>query len=66
MLRENSVKGSVAGMREDMYDAMTLLLHYRFETEAFTGTVFPPDDVQQAFGMLGDSPSSLKTQIKFG
>lgn len=66
VLRENSVKGSVAGMGEDMHDAMTLLLHNRFETGAFTGTVFPLDDVQQAFDTLGDRPASLKTQIKFG
>lgn len=66
VLCENSVKGSVAGMGEDMHDAMTLLLHNRFETEAFTGTVFPLDDVQQAFETLIDRPSSLKTQIVFG
>ena len=64
--RENSVKGSVAGMGEDMHDAMTLLLHDRFATEAFTATTFALDDVQQAFETLGDRPSSLKTQITFG
>lgn len=65
VLRENSVKGSVAGMGEDMHDAMTLLLHDRFATEAFTGTTFSLENVQQAFDTLGDRPSSLKTQIVF-
>ncbi|TIW05157.1 MAG: dehydrogenase, partial [Mesorhizobium sp.] len=51
-LEENSLKGSVAGMGEDMHDALTLLSHGRFRTEAFTRATFPLDDIQRAFETL--------------
>ena len=63
VLEENSVKGSVAGMGEDMHDAMTLLAHGRFCTDAFTGAAFALDDIQTAFDTLGERPADLKTQI---
>jgi len=63
VLRENSVKGSVAGMGEDMHDALTLLVHGRIDTRAFTGAVFPLDDIQAAFDSLPRRPQDLKTQI---
>jgi len=63
VLKENSVKGSVAGMGEDMHDAMTLLLHGRFELDAFTGNDHSLADIQSAFDGLADHPEALKTQI---
>ncbi len=63
ILEENSLKGSVAGMGEDMHDALTLLAHGRFKTDAFTGTSFGLDDIQTAFDSLADRPGDLKTQI---
>ncbi len=63
VLRENSVKGSVAGMGEDMHDALTLILHKRFDTASFTGSAFPLASIQQAFETLKDRPGVLKTQI---
>ena len=63
VLQENSVKGSVAGMGEDMHDALTLLLHDRFETAAFTGVSFALEEIQQAFESFGARPRDLKTQI---
>ena len=63
VLQENSVKGSVAGMGDDMHDALTLLLHDRFETDAFTGVSYELDDIQAAFESFGERPRDLKTQI---
>lgn len=63
ILEENSLKGSVAGMGEDMHDALTLLAHGRFRTSAFTGTSFPLGDIQTAFETLSNRPHDLKTQI---
>ena len=66
VLRENSIKGSVAGMGEDMHDALTLLKHGRFRTDAFTAASYPLDDIQAAFDSLADRPQHLKTQLTIG
>jgi 2-desacetyl-2-hydroxyethyl bacteriochlorophyllide A dehydrogenase len=66
VLEENSLKGSVAGMAEDMHDALTLLAHGRFRAGAFTGTSFGLADIQRAFDTLGTRTSDLKTQIRIG
>lgn len=63
ILEENSLKGSVAGMGEDMHDALTLLAHGRFRTDAFTAASFALDDIQTAFDTLAARPADLKTQI---
>lgn len=66
VLQENSLKGSVAGMGEDMQDALTLLAHGRFRTAAFTAATFALHDIQSAFDTLPDRPGELKTQIRIG
>ncbi len=63
ILREDSLKGSVAGMGEDMHDALALLAHGRFKTEAFTRATFPLEDIQQAFDSFAARSADLKTQI---
>jgi L-iditol 2-dehydrogenase len=63
ILQENSVKGSVAGMGEDMHDALTLLTHGRIDTRPFTGADWPLEDIQAAFDSFADRPKDLKTQI---
>ncbi len=63
VLREISVKGSVAGMGEDMHDALTLLRHGRFQLDAFTAATFPLADIQAAFDGLAADPAVLKAQI---
>lgn len=63
VLREDSLKGSVAGMGEDMHDSLTLLSHGRIRTEAFTRAVYPLEDIQEAFDSVPDRPADLKTQI---
>lgn len=64
ILEENSIKGSVAGMGQDMYDALTLLVHGRIDTTPFTSSVFNLDDIQTAFETFKDRPGDLKTQIQ--
>jgi 2-desacetyl-2-hydroxyethyl bacteriochlorophyllide A dehydrogenase len=63
VLEENGLKGSVAGMGEDMHDALALLAHGRFRTEAFTQASFPLERIQEAFETLAARPADLKTQI---
>jgi 2-desacetyl-2-hydroxyethyl bacteriochlorophyllide A dehydrogenase len=63
ILREDSLKGSVAGMGEDMHDALTMLAHGRFKTGAFTRATFPIEDIQKAFDSFATRSSDLKTQI---
>jgi 2-desacetyl-2-hydroxyethyl bacteriochlorophyllide A dehydrogenase len=63
ILREKSVKGSVAGMGEDMQDALVLLQYGRFRTEAFTRKSYPLVDIQRAFNELARDPTALKVQI---
>jgi 2-desacetyl-2-hydroxyethyl bacteriochlorophyllide A dehydrogenase len=65
ILQENSLKGSVAGMGEDMHDALTLLSHGRFNTQQFTTASYSLDDIQTAFDTFQDRPADLKTQITF-
>lgn len=66
VLEENSLKGSVAGIGEDMHDALTLLAHGRFRTGAFTGASFKLEEIQTAFDTLAERPADLKTQIVIG
>lgn len=63
ILEENSVKGSVAGMGQDMHDALTLLTHGRIRTDAFTGAAYALEDIQTAFDTIPQRPDDLKTQI---
>lgn len=64
VLREYGLKGSVAGMGEDMHDALTLLAHGRFDLEPFTRAVYKLEQIQQAFDTLRDRPGDLKTLIE--
>ena len=66
VLKETSIKGSVAGMGQDMYDALTLILHGRFKVDAFTHNVYVLDDIQSAFENLTKDDKQLKTQISIG
>ncbi|MCV6576634.1 MAG: alcohol dehydrogenase catalytic domain-containing protein [Cohaesibacter sp.] len=63
ILKENSIKGSVAGMGEDMHDALTLLSHNRFKTDAFASKAYKLEDIQAAFEGLADHIDVLKTSI---
>lgn len=63
ILKETSIKGSVAGMGQDMHDALAILRHGRFDVSAFVSAAYPLDEIQQAFDSFRDRPGDLKTQI---
>ncbi len=63
ILEENSIKGSVAGMGQDMYDALTLLAHKRINPKPLLGTKYRLIDIQSAFENYPGHPENLKTQI---
>lgn len=63
ILEETGLKGSVAGMGEDMHDALVLLAHGRFRTEAFARAAYPLERIQEAFDSFSSRPGDLKTQI---
>lgn len=63
ILQENSLKGSVGGMGEDMHDALTLLAYGRIDTRFFTRAEYPLEDIQTAFDSIESRPQDLKTQI---
>ena len=63
ILTETSLKGSVAGMGQDMHDALTLLTFGRIDTKPFIGADYALDDIQDAFDSFADRPQDLKTQI---
>ncbi|MEM8630376.1 MAG: hypothetical protein AAGF74_04000 [Pseudomonadota bacterium] len=63
ILTETSLKGSVAGIGQDMHDALTLLSYGRIETEPFLGADYGLDNIQAAFDSFAERPQNLKTQI---
>lgn len=64
ILEENSIKGSVAGMGQDMYDALNFLTHKRIDTSPFTSKEYMLDDIQHAFETIEQTPQHFKTQIR--
>lgn len=63
ILEENSVKGSVAGMGEDMHDSLALLAHGRIKTDLFLGATYELDGIQEAYETFAERTADLKTQI---
>ena len=63
ILEERSIKGSVAGMGQDMHDALTLLTHGRIKTDHFTAASYPLSDIQEAFDTFAERTNDLKTQV---
>lgn len=63
VLQELSIKGSVAGMGDDMYHALTLLAHGRINTDPFSKRIYPLEDIQQAFETFDADETVLKVQI---
>lgn len=64
VLKEYGLKGSVAGMGEDMHDALALLVHGRFRLEPFMRATYPLERIQEAFDTLRARPADLKTMIE--
>ncbi|WP_204738386.1 zinc-dependent alcohol dehydrogenase [Gluconacetobacter azotocaptans] len=66
ILKETSMGGSVAGMGEDVHDALTLLVHDRFHVTPFVSNVVPLTDIQNAFATIKARPDVLKVQVAPG
>ena len=64
VLQELSIKGSVAGMGDDMYEALTLLAHNRIKTDFFTKKTVTLDKIQHAFDTISDDETVFKVQIQ--
>ncbi|ROR98288.1 zinc-dependent alcohol dehydrogenase [Raoultella terrigena] len=64
ILKEQRIQGSVAGMGEDMHQALHLLQHQRFITAPFCQSVHPLEDIQQVFTSLLAQPHYLKVQLR--
>jgi len=64
ILKEQRIQGSVAGMGEDMHQALHLLQHHRFITAPFCQSVHPLEDIQQVFTSLLAQPQYLKVQLR--
>jgi len=64
ILKEYGIQGSVAGMGEDMYQALHLLTHQRFITAPFRESVHPLESIQQVFSSLLAEPQHLKIQLQ--
>jgi 2-desacetyl-2-hydroxyethyl bacteriochlorophyllide A dehydrogenase len=63
ILRETAIRGSVAGMGEDMHQALTLLAHGRIRTDPFLGADHPLEQVQDVLAGFGAGTRTLKFQI---
>lgn len=64
VLQENAVKGSVAGMGEDMFDAVHLIANGRFDLSEFKQLTYPLDAIQTAFESFNKNPAILKSAIQ--
>ena len=63
VLKEIGLAGSVAGMGEDMHQALRLLAHGRIDAAPFLQDVRPLDALQDAIATVAAWPQALKTQI---
>lgn len=63
VLKELALQGSVAGMGEDMHEAMRLIAHGRLQLRDFVETVFPLARIAQAMDAFIADRSIRKVQI---
>jgi threonine dehydrogenase-like Zn-dependent dehydrogenase len=63
VLKELGLQGSVAGMGDDMHEAMTLISHDRVSLNDFVQTVFPLEQIAEAMNAFIGDRSLLKVQI---
>ncbi len=63
VLKELGLQGSVAGMGDDMHEAMSLIAHRRLRLDAFVETVFPLAQIGEAMQAFIGDRSINKIQI---
>jgi 2-desacetyl-2-hydroxyethyl bacteriochlorophyllide A dehydrogenase len=66
VLKELGLQGSVAGMGDDMHDAMTLIAHDRVDLDAFVETVYPLERIAEAMAAFIAGKRINKVQIAVG
>lgn len=63
VLKELGLQGSVAGMGDDMHEAMTLIAHDRLALDAFVATVYPLERIAEAMAAFIADKRINKVQI---
>lgn len=63
VLKELSMRGTVASFGDDFHTAIALLRHKRIKTDIFTRSVYPLEKTQQAVEDFMSEPKMLKVQI---
>ena len=63
VLKELGLQGSVAGMGDDMHEAMTLIAHQRVQLGAFVETVYPLERIAEAMQAFVTDRRINKVQI---
>lgn len=66
VLRELALQGSVAGMGDDMHEAMTLIAHGRMRLAPFLETVYPLERIAEAMEAFVSDRRLNKVQIAIG
>lgn len=64
VLTEISMTSSVAGMGNEVSDAITMVKHNKFSLEMFTSNVYPLERVSEAFNAAQHDKSKLKILVK--
>lgn len=63
VLKELAMQGSVAGMGDDMHEAMTLISHDRMKLDHFVETVYPLERIADAMNAFVSDARIKKVQI---
>jgi 2-desacetyl-2-hydroxyethyl bacteriochlorophyllide A dehydrogenase len=63
VLKELGIQGSVAGMGDDMHEAMTLIAHHRVDLSAFVESVYPLEEAAHAMQAFISDKRINKVQI---
>lgn len=64
ILKELTMIGSVAGAKNDLADAISLVQHNRFSLEDYRSNIMPLEDIASAFERMKTDRSVLKILIK--
>lgn len=63
VLKELSVASSVAGIGNDISDAITMTYHNRFDLKDFTRDIYPLDEIKEAFNRALNDKNALKVLV---
>jgi threonine dehydrogenase-like Zn-dependent dehydrogenase len=60
VLNEVAITGTVAGMRNDMYEAIRMIKYNRFSLKPFTSKIVPLENVNEAFNSAKNKKNTIK------